>query len=116
MTPLYIFPLLEKKNTTYFSTNIPATAHGELLLRGQVFIGGVWAGHEEGSPIPGDENSPGLPNSGMCGGLWPGHSPNGKTPVSHKVMGVPHKPGCRPRNHTEARSRPPAHSLLNYTG
>ena len=57
-----------------------------------------------------------LPHSGMREGLWPGHSPHGKTPISNKVMGTPHKPGCRPRHHTGARGRSPAHSLLNYTG
>lgn len=28
----------------------------------------------------------------------------------HSVMGVPHRPGCRPRNHTDSWGRPPAHS------
>ena len=75
-----------------FSTHIPASAHGELLLRAQVFIGGgVWVGHEEDSPILGGWEESWLPHSGMCGGLWPGHHPHGKTLISHEVMGTSHK-------------------------
>lgn len=47
-----------------------------------------------------------------CAGVSGQASPNGKTPVNHKVMGVPHKPGCTPKNHKEARGRPPAHSFV----